>query len=109
MFQHVVKGENTMIIKNTSACKGKEIGLVTGEFVASRIFYKDFFNSVRNFFGFPLKSYAHMLSDAKDGALKEMIKDAEGLGAKEIINVRFAITTLTNDSAVVLASGTAVN
>lgn len=97
-----------MIIKNTSTHIGTEIGLVTGEFVASRIFYKDFFNSVRNFFGWPLKSYAQMLSDAKDGALKEMIKDAEGLGAIGIINVRFAITALTNDSAVVLVSGTAV-
>ena len=97
-----------MIIKNTPNTIGTEIGLVTGEFVASRIFYKDFFNSVRNFFGWPLKSYAQMLGDAKDGALKEMIKDAEGQGATGIINVRFAITTLTNDSVVVLASGTAV-
>jgi len=56
----------------------------------------------------PLISYARMLGDAKDGAIKEMIKDAEGLGAKRIINVRFAITTLTNDSSVVLVTGTGV-
>jgi len=97
-----------MIIKNTPNAVGTEIGLVTGEYVSSRIFYKDFFNGVRNFFGFPLKSYAQMLSDAKDGAMKEMIKDAESLGANGIINVRFAITALTNDSAVVLVSGTAI-
>lgn len=104
MYTEVIK----VFIKNTSNLIGTELGLVTGEYVSSRIFYKDWFNSVRNFFGFPLKSYAQMVSDAKDGALKEMIKDAEGLGATGIINVRFAITTLTNDSAVVLASGTAV-
>jgi len=86
----------------------KEIGLVTGEFVASRVFYKDFFNGVRNFFGFPLNSYAQMLGDSKDEAIKAMIKDAESIGANRIINVRFAITTLTNDSAVVLVTGTAV-
>jgi len=97
-----------MIIKNTSTHIGTEIGLVTGEYVSSRIFYKDFFNSIRNFFGWELKSYSQMLGDAKDEAIKRMIKDAEGLGANGIINVRFAITALTNDSAVVLVSGTAV-
>ena len=97
-----------MIIKNTPNVVGTEIGLVTGEYVSSRIFYKDFFNGIRNFFGWELKSYSQMLSDAKDEAIKRMIKDAEGLGANGIINVRFAITALTNDSAVVLVSGTAV-
>ena len=86
----------------------KEVGLVTGEFVSSRIFYRDFFAKVKNVFGMPLISYARMLGDAKDGAIKELIKDAEGLGAKRIINVRFAITTLTNDSSVVLVTGTGV-
>jgi len=97
-----------MIIKNTPNVVGTEIGLVTGEYVSSRIFYKDFFNGIRNFFGWELKSYSQMLGDAKDEAMKRMIKDAEGLGANGIINVRFAITALTNDSAVVLVSGTAV-
>ena len=97
-----------MIVKNTATHIGTEIGLVTGEYVSSRIFYKDFFNGIRNFFGWELKSYSQMLSDAKDEAIKRMIKDAEGLGANGIINVRFAITALTNDSAVVLVSGTAV-
>ena len=97
-----------MIIKNTATHIGTEIGLVTGEYVSSRIFYKDFFNGIRNFFGWELKSYSQMLGDAKDEAIKRMIKDAEGLGANGIINVRFAITALTNDSAVVLVSGTAV-
>ena len=49
-----------------------------------------------------------MLGDAKDEAIKAMIFDAETLGATRIINARFAITTLTNDSSVVLATGTAV-
>jgi uncharacterized protein YbjQ (UPF0145 family) len=98
-----------MKITNTGNIKKQfEIGLVTGEFVSSRIFYKDWFNSIRNFLGWPLVSYAQMLSDCKDEALKEMIKDAEKLEATGIINVRFAITVLTNDSAVVLVSGTAV-
>ena len=99
-----------MKITNTNRIKKfeKEIGLVTGEFVASRVFYKDFFNGVRNFFGMPLKSYAQMLNDAKDEAIKAMIEDAIRLGAKRIINVRFTITTLTNDSAVVLVTGTVV-
>ena len=97
-----------MIIKNTPNAIGTEIGLVTGEYVSSRIFYKDWFNSVRNFFGFPLKSYAEMLGDAKDHAIEAMKKDAETIGANGIINVRFAITTLTNDSIVVLVTGTAV-
>jgi len=99
-----MKITNTSIIESSE----KEIGLVTGEFVASRMFIKDALNGVRNFLGMPLHSYARMLGDSKDGAIKAMIKDAEGLGANRIINVRFAITTLTNDSAVVLATGTAV-
>jgi len=99
-----------MEISNTSKIERmeSEVGLVTGEFVASRVFYKDFFNGVRNFFGMPLNSYARMLGDAKDEAIKAMIEDAIRLGAKRIINVRFTITTLTNDSAVVLVTGTVV-
>jgi len=97
-----------MNITNTNFTNGEELGLVTGEYVASRIFYKDFFNSVRNFFGWELKSYTEMLKDSKDKAILKMIEDAKNLGANKIINVRFAITALTNDSAVVLVSGTAV-
>ena len=97
-----------MNIKNTSTIIGTELGLVTGEYVASRIFYRDFFSSVRNFFGFELKSYTEMLSNSKDEAIKRMIADAEKLGATAIVNVRFVITNLTNDSIVILVSGTAV-
>ena len=97
-----------MKISTTDKTKGKEIGLVTGQYVASRIFYKDFFNRIRNFFGWQLVSYSEMLSDAKDGAILNMIKDAESIGADEIINVRFTITNLTNDASVVMAYGTAV-
>lgn len=97
-----------MIIKNTSTHIGTEIGLVTGEYVSSRIFYKDFFASIRNFFGFELKSYTEMMADSKDKAIERMIKDAESLGATGIINIKFAITALTNDSIVIIASGTAV-
>jgi uncharacterized protein YbjQ (UPF0145 family) len=101
--------ENTkMKIVNTCKTTGKEIGLVSGEYVASRIFYKDIFNQIRNFFGWELKSYSEMLSDAKDNAIIRMIKDAESIGANEIINVKFAISVLTNDSMVVLVSGTGV-
>lgn len=97
-----------MFITNTAAHKGKELGLVTGEYVSSRVFYHDFFSSVRNFFGLELKSYTKMLADAKSNAIKTMIVDAESLGATSIVNVKFTITVLTNDAMVVLVSGTAI-
>lgn len=97
-----------MNITNTATTSGKEIGLVTGEYVASRTFYKDFFSSVRNFFGMELKAYTEMYSDAKDKAILKMIKDAESIGANKIINVRFTISTISNDSAVIMVSGTGV-
>ena len=97
-----------MYLSNLSGHKGKELGLVTGEYVASRVFYKDIFASVRNFFGWELTQYSDMLRDAKDEAILNMIKDAESLGATKIVNVKFAITMIHANACVVLVSGTAV-
>lgn len=97
-----------MFISNLSNYVGEDLGLVTGTYVASRVFYKDFFNSVRNFFGWELKSYSEMNNEAINQAIERMIKEAETLKADAVINVKFAITTLTNDASVVIASGSAI-
>ena len=97
-----------MFLSNTSRTGGKELGLVAGTYVASRVFYKDFFNGVRNFFGWELKSYTEMNEDALNGAIERMVKKAEDLGANGIINIRIEATVLTNDASVIIVSGTAI-
>ena len=97
-----------MYLSNIDKYKGKELGLVTGEFVASRAFYRDWANGVRNFFGWELRSYTEMNEDAVDEAINRMIKKAEQKGADAVINIKIEATVLTNDAAVIIVSGTAI-
>ena len=97
-----------MYLSNIDKMKGKELGLVTGTYVASRVFYKDFCNSIRNFFGWELKSYTEMNEDAMDKAIDKMVEKAEERKANAIINIRIESTVLTNDAAVIIVSGTAI-
>ncbi len=40
-----------MIITTAEKIQSNELGLVSGSYVASKAFYKDFFAGIRNFFG----------------------------------------------------------
>lgn len=97
-----------MIITTAEKTTGKELGMVTGSYVASKIFYKDFFAGIRNFFGMEIKEYTKMLDEARTKALRRMEKEAEGLGAEAVVNVRFTTAQTERGAAEILAYGTAV-
>jgi uncharacterized protein YbjQ (UPF0145 family) len=87
---------------------GKEIGIVTGSFVASKVFYKDFFAGIRNFFGWEIKEYTRTLEEAREEAIRRMIKNAEKMNGSAIINVRLTTAQTTRGAAEILAYGTVV-
>lgn len=97
-----------MIVTTAEKATGKELGMVTGSYVASKIFYKDFFAGIRNFFGMEIKEYTKMLDKARSKALERMEEQARGLKADAIVNVRFTTAQTERGAAEILAYGTAV-
>lgn len=101
-----------MITSTTSVIEGKKVvktlGLVRGNTIRARWFGRDFLAGLRNMIGGEIKSYTHMLSDAREEALDRMIKEAEDLGANAVVEVRFSTSTVIQGAAELLAYGTAV-
>jgi len=101
-----------MIITNTDYIPGKEInqilGMVRGNTVQAKVFYKDIAAGFRNFVGGEIKEYTEMLSEAREIALKRMEQKAEKMGADAVINVRFITSAIMASAAEILAYGTAV-
>ncbi len=97
-----------MKITTASSIKGNELGIVTGSYVASKPFYKDFFAGIRNFFGWEIKEYTDMIEKARQKALERMEQKAETLGATAVINVRFSTAQTERGSAELMAYGTAI-
>ena len=101
-----------MIISNTDKIPGKEVGeilgLVRGNTVQAKVFYKDIAAGFRNFVGGEVKEYTKMLSEAREIALKRMEQKAEKLGADAVINVRFMTSAIMASAAEILCYGTAV-
>ncbi|MFH1101403.1 MAG: YbjQ family protein [Methanobacteriota archaeon] len=101
-----------MIITNTDFITGREIkeilGMVRGNTVQAKVFYKDIAAGFRNLVGGEIKEYTNMLSEAREIALKRMEEKAEKLGADAIINVRFMTSAIMASAAEILAYGTAV-
>lgn len=101
-----------MITATTSTIEGKKVvktlGLVKGNTIRARWFGRDFLAGLRNMIGGEIKSYTHMLSDAREEALDRMIKEAEDLGANAVVEVRFSTSTVIQGAAELLAYGTAV-
>ena len=58
--------------------------------------------------GGEIKSYTKMMSDAREETIARMVKQAEGLGADAVINVRFATSMIMQGAAEILCYGTAV-
>lgn len=97
-----------MRITTSSNVNGNELGIVTGSYVASKVFYKDFFAGIRKFFGWEIKEYTDMLEDARTRAMERMEENAKKLGADAVINVRFATAQTERGAAELLVYGTAI-
>jgi len=101
-----------MIITSTDTVPGRQVaqilGLVRGNTVRSRWFGRDIAASLKSIVGGEIVSYTEMLTAAREEALQRMIQHAQQLGADAVLNVRFATSPIMQNTAELLAYGTAV-
>ena len=101
-----------MIIVSSNQIFGREIratlGLVKGNTIRAKHIGKDIVAGLRSIVGGEIKEYTEALSEAREEAMRRMIKEAEELGADAIINVRFTTSQVMTGAAELLVYGTAV-
>ncbi len=101
-----------MILVNTPTITNKEIievhGIVRGSTVRARNLGRDIFAGIKNLVGGEVSEYTKLQADAREEALKRMIKDAEKLSANAVINVKFTTSVIMQGTSEMLAYGTAV-
>ena len=105
-----------MILATTDTLQGKNIkqylGIVTAEVVYGSNMLRDFFASIRDFWGGRTGSYERVFERGQQDALKELQQRAQQLGADAVIGVQLKTDTINLDETGVLmlitASGTAI-
>ncbi len=101
-----------MIIVTTDYIPGKKIvkvfGLVKGNTIRARHIGKDILAGLKNIVGGEIEEYTKMLAESREQCLDRMIEDARKLGADAIVSVRFTTSSMMQNSAELLAYGTAV-
>jgi uncharacterized protein YbjQ (UPF0145 family) len=100
-----------MILVTTDYITGKElemIGIVKGSTIQTRHLGKDISQGLKHLIGGELKAYNEMMNSARELATERMVKEAEGLGADAVINIRYASASVMQGAAEVIAYGTAV-
>lgn len=101
-----------MIITTSDQIFGQEIketlGLVKGNTIRAKHIGKDILAGLRNIVGGEIKEYTEALSEAREEALRRMVKNAEELGADAIVGVRFTTSAIIGGAAELLVYGTAV-
>ncbi|GAB3891433.1 heavy metal-binding domain-containing protein [Larkinella knui] len=103
-----------MLITTTPNIEGKRIvqylGLANGEAIIGSNLIKDIFATVRDVVGGRSAAYEQALREAKSIAMKEMIEQAQRLGANAIIGVDLDYQTIGNNGGLLMvsANGTAV-
>ena len=105
-----------MILATTDTLQGQNIkqylGIVTAEVVYGSNMLRDFFASIRDFWGGRTGSYERVFERGQQDALKELQQRAQQLGADAVIGVQLKTDTINLDETGVLmlitASGTAV-
>ncbi|HEV7348067.1 MULTISPECIES: heavy metal-binding domain-containing protein [unclassified Telluribacter] len=103
-----------MLITTTPTIEGKKIvkyiGLVNGEAVIGANFIKDFFAGIRDIVGGRAGAYEQGLREAKSIAVREMMDQAQRLGATAIVGVDLDYQTIGNTNTILMvsANGTAV-
>ncbi|MDW7673985.1 MAG: putative heavy metal-binding protein [Bacillota bacterium] len=103
-----------MIVTTTPSVEGRKIieyrGIVFGEVITGVNFVKDFAAGLTNFFGGRSSSYEGELIKAREDALKELEKRAQGVGGNAVVGVDIDYEVLGQggNMLMVTASGTAV-
>ncbi|MDP6349677.1 MAG: YbjQ family protein [Chloroflexota bacterium] len=101
-----------MILATTDSLAGHEItntlGVVRGSTVRARHVGRDIQAALRNLVGGEVGSYVEMLENAREEATERMVRQAEGLGANAIVELRYATAGVMQGAAEILVYGTAV-
>ena len=103
-----------MLVITTSSIEGKKItkyiGIVNGEAIIGATAVKDFFAGVRDVVGGRAGAYEQSLREAKSIALREMMDQAQHLGANAIIGVDLDYQAIGSNGSMIMvsANGTAV-
>jgi len=105
-----------MIVTTGPHIEGKEIvqycGLVAGEAILGANIFKDLFASVRDIVGGRSAGYERSLRQARETAVREMVEQAQSLGANAVIAIDIDYESIAIGSGgnmlMVSASGTAV-
>jgi uncharacterized protein YbjQ (UPF0145 family) len=101
-----------MILVNTETIPGKAIveyyGVVSGSTVRAKHIGRDIMAGLKNLVGGELKGYTELIGDARTEAVDRMKREAEGLGANAVVNIRFSTSSIAQGAAELFAYGTAV-
>jgi uncharacterized protein YbjQ (UPF0145 family) len=103
-----------MLVTTTPNIEGKKIvkyiGLVNGEAIIGANVMKDVLAKITDIVGGRSGSYEQGLREAKSIALREMMDQAQRLGANAIIGVDLDFETIGNNGSMLMVSsnGTAV-
>ncbi|MDB5431468.1 MAG: hypothetical protein JWP35_2584 [Caulobacter sp.] len=103
-----------MLITTTPFIEGQPVREYKGAIYATSIlganFVLDFLAAVRDFIGGHSRAYERVLARARDDAMKNLIKEAEKLGANAIVGVDLDYNTVGPNAQMLMVSvsGTAV-
>lgn len=101
-----------MLLSNTEYIPGyvisRHLGLVQGSTVRAKHAGKDILAGLKNIVGGELKAYTELLNESRQEALERMQRQASGIGANAVINIRFSTSNITAGASEILAYGTAV-
>ena len=103
-----------MTVTTTPTIEGKRIkeyrGIVTGEAILGANIFRDLFAGIRDIVGGRSHAYEQELRKAKDIAVREMVEQAQGLGANAVVGVDLDYENVGQSGGMLMvsASGTAV-
>ena len=101
-----------MLLSNLETIPGCDVvqylGLVQGSSVRAKHLGRDFMAGLKNLTGGELKGYTELLQETRNEAIERMIKEAHGIGANAILNIRLSTASVAAGAAEVMAYGSAV-
>ena len=105
-----------MLLTTTGNVGDKQIvdhlGIVSGEAILGANIFKDFFAGIRDIVGGRSAGYEKSLREAKNTAMREMVQQAQALGANAVIGIDIDYETISTSNGgsmlMVAVSGTAI-
>ncbi len=101
-----------MIVTTTPSIEGKKIvdyrGIVAGEAIMGANIVRDLFASITDLVGGRSGAYEEKLIEAREISIREMVQEAEKLGANAVVGVDLDYEVIREGMLMVTASGTAV-